>query len=136
MPKHILLVDDDEDDQQIFLGVIQSIDPSIRCEVAWNGLEALKLLDSQDTPDLIFLDLNMPLMNGFQFLEEFNDTPHHQRIPVIILTTCSDKASHQRAIAMGASHYITKPDRISRWEEVLNEIFTGRETVKAVSHSK
>ena len=67
-----LVADDDEDDRFFFLEALRSIDPGITCMLASNGREALTLLQSDffSLPDYIFLDLNMPLMNGLKCLEE------------------------------------------------------------------
>ncbi len=61
----IMLVDDDPDDQCIFLDTLTEINSEIECVTADNGLEALSLLhEHKQPPSLVFLDLNMPLMNG------------------------------------------------------------------------
>ncbi len=65
----IFLIDDDEDDQLMFKEVIESINPTLHCETATNGKIALnKLKVGTALPHIIFLDLNMPVMNGFDFL--------------------------------------------------------------------
>jgi len=63
--KRILLVDDDVDDQVYFLDAINEINPSMECKLANNGLEALQSIKILPAFDIIFLDLNMPIMNGF-----------------------------------------------------------------------
>lgn len=117
-----LLIDDDADDQEIFLSVVQEIGPSIRCFTAANGSEALrKLMTAEVKPDLIFVDLNMPLMNGKQFLTECNLLDGFQSIPVIVLTTSSDRKSIEETLKLGASDYITKPDKFSGWGAIIKE---------------
>ena len=72
MKKTIMIVDDDPDDVQLFCEAVAEIDPLYNCLVAYNGEEALKLLQNTNTtPDFIFLDLNMPRMNGKQCLAQF-----------------------------------------------------------------
>ncbi|MCW3091425.1 MAG: response regulator [Ferruginibacter sp.] len=66
--KRILLVDDDPDDQYLFSDAVNQIHPKIYCEIANNGAEALTILDKTPPFDLIFMDLNMPKMNGFECL--------------------------------------------------------------------
>ena len=67
--KRIFLVDDDVDDQLMFKEVIETINPALQCDTAANGKIALdKLKESSAVPDIIFLDLNMPVMNGYDFL--------------------------------------------------------------------
>ncbi len=116
------LIDDDPDDQEIFLSVLDSIDPSVKCLTAMNGQEAIKKLGSAEVkPDLIFLDLNMPLMNGKQFLVARNLLVECRHIPVIILTTSSDRSSMEETRQLGAKDYITKPDKFSAWGQVIKE---------------
>lgn len=99
---------------------MEDIAPSVRCVTAMNGLEAINKLSSEEVkPDLIFLDLNMPLMNGKQFLKACNELDKCRNIPVIILTTTSDKASIEETIRLGAKDYITKPHRFSEWGSVI-----------------
>jgi CheY-like chemotaxis protein len=116
------LIDDDIDDQEIFLSVLEEFDPSIRCYTAANGQEAIHKLTSEGVkPDLIFLDLNMPLMNGKQFLKACSSLDGCKEIPVIILTTSSDKKSIEETKQLGAKDYITKPDKFSAWGTIIKE---------------
>lgn len=116
------LIDDDADDQEIFLSVLEQVDPSIRCYTAANGQEAIHKLKTEEIrPDLIFLDLNMPLMNGKQFLKACTTVAGCKDIPVIILTTSSDKSSIEETKQLGAKDYITKPDKFSAWGTVIKE---------------
>ena len=117
-----LLIDDDIDDQEIFCTVIDSIAPWWRCVTAVNGQKALTMLQSNEvSPDIIFLDLNMPLMNGHQFLQEINRQKIISDIPVIVLTTSADPNTKAAILELGAKRFITKPDKFSEWERVLKE---------------
>ena len=117
-----LLIDDDIDDQEIFCTVIDAIAPSWKCVTAVNGQNALGMLRSKEvSPDIIFLDLNMPLMNGRQFLQEINRQKIIDDIPVIVLTTSADQSTKTAILELGAKHFITKPDRFSEWERVLKQ---------------
>lgn len=124
MFKRLLLIDDDEDDRDFFLEVIGATFPDKICDTASNGQEALdKLVRNEYQPDLIFLDLNMPLMNGRQFLAEMKNHDALMKIPVVILSTSSDRNSIIEAKALGAKHFITKPDKITALEVKLKEFF-------------
>jgi CheY-like chemotaxis protein len=117
------LVDDDADDQEIFLSVLQTLTPAVRCDTAVNGKDALqKLLAMDINPDVIFLDLNMPLMNGKQFLAAMKAHDKLKNIPVIILSTSADQASILETKALGAKQFITKPDKFSLWQNTLTSI--------------
>lgn len=106
----ILLVDDDLDDQMFFEDVLKEIYPEIKCHIAGHGLEALLYLNSDiKFPSLIFLDLNMPVMNGFECLQKLKSDNRFKKIPVIIITTSSNPYDMEKAKDMGAEHFFTKP---------------------------
>lgn len=73
-------------------------------------------------PDIIFLDLNMPLMNGRQFLQKVKQMKDFRSIPVVILTTSSDRESIVETRRLGATDFLTKPDKLSGWEKLLSKI--------------
>ena len=106
----ILLVDDDTDDQLFFVDAINELEPHLECEIANNGSEALDHLQKiPPPPSLIFLDLNMPKMNGFECLAELKNKEAYKEIPVIIFTTSNNPADKARSISMGAHMFLTKP---------------------------
>lgn len=109
-PKTLFIVDDDEDDKTMFTEVVSEIDPSIHCVKAANGYDALEMLKKDEVlPDYIFLDLNMPRMNGKHFLENLNKCGKLQGIPVIIYTTSNLPEDKENTKRLGAVHFITKP---------------------------
>ena len=109
MKKTIMIIDDDPDDVQLFCEAVAEIDPLYNCLVAYNGEEALKLLQNiNTTPDFIFLDLNMPRMNGKQCLAQFKKIPLFS-IPVIIYTTSKLKKDIEECLRLGAATFLTKP---------------------------
>jgi len=124
-----MLIDDDEDDRDFFLQVMEEILPDMICETASNGKIALDKLHSANLPDLIFLDLNMPLMNGRQFLKEIQHHKHLIEIPVVILSTSGDAQTIRETLTMGARHFITKPDLLPAWESVLKGFFDDIEKI-------
>ena len=114
------LIEDDADDQEIFINALARIDPAIRNVSASNGQEALdKLRASRVKPDIIFLDLNMPRMNGTEFLKAIAGKKAYQQIPIIILSTSSDSDTIAETIQLGAKEFITKPANYSDWETIL-----------------
>jgi CheY-like chemotaxis protein len=121
--KIIFLVDDDVDDLEIFCDALEGIELDVICFTATNGQEALqKLTSGEVNPDIIFLDLNMPLMNGKEFLKEIKLKPVLNKIPVVILSTSSDPESIIETKRLGASHFLTKPDKFSMWEKILADV--------------
>jgi len=121
------IVDDDIDDQELLKEAINEVDGSIRCLSASNCEEALDLLKSRriPEPELIFLDLNMPLMSGRQFLEGVNENAVLASIPIIVLSTSADQNTKASVLELGARQFITKPDKYSEWEKMLCDILSA-----------
>jgi CheY-like chemotaxis protein len=105
----ILVVDDDENDQFICDYTIRKFDPSIRVLKAHDGAEALDMLQGE-TPDAIILDINMPVMNGFEFLDRYA-REFEVHAPIVALLT-SSRLGKDRERAMQYSFvksYFEKP---------------------------
>ena len=112
--KCILLIDDDDDDNYFHKMVIDEMNITEHVEVAFNGLEALDFLKKENNPkpDLVFLDVNMPKMNGWEFLEEHKklDEEHKANIIVVMLTTSTSQEDKKRAKQYGeVTDFNTKP---------------------------
>lgn len=108
--KNIFLVEDDEDDQQFFKEAIKDIDDNICLSLAINGIDALLKLSSMSIlPDLIFMGINMPLMNGLDCLKKLKGNARLKDIPVVILTTSSNVYHHQLPFTLDASSFLSKP---------------------------
>jgi CheY-like chemotaxis protein len=108
---HILLADDDEDDRALFSDALQEVYGKVRLTTAKNGVDLMRLLESWkgSLPDVIFLDLNMPLKNGFECLEEIKSEQRLKELPVVILSTSSQKETMDILFKKRASMYIRKP---------------------------
>ncbi len=115
------LVDDDPDDTSLFRETLEETAPSIKLQTAVNGEDALQKLLSglPSRPDLIFLDLNMPRMDGKQCLGMLRDHPDLSKIPVIMYTTSSQSRDIEEAMMMGAICFITKPSNVSDLRIIL-----------------
>ena len=121
--QNLLLIDDDEDDQMMFLDAIQELSSSITCKAFDNAFEALNLLVAKTLkPEIIFLDLNMPIMNGEEFLREIKLHTELRAIPVIILSTSSVVDVIDKMMAMGAHDFITKPNSYTQLTSMLKRI--------------
>lgn len=110
--KIVLLIDDDPDDRDIFCEALHEVDVSAQCIAVQDGAEALGMLQSHDgaLPDFIFLDLNMPRLNGQQCLSEIKKTGSLLHIPVIIYTTSKQQQDIDETRSLGAAYFITKPN--------------------------
>ncbi|GAO45163.1 response regulator [Flavihumibacter petaseus] len=116
----ILIVDDDMDDFEILRGALESIPAAPTIGYAENGEKALDTLNrygqSDNLPELIVLDLNMPLKNGTETLRSLKADPRFRHIPVIIYSTSINPLEANKCMQLGALSYITKP--ISHEESV------------------
>ena len=121
-PKKILLVEDDPDDQFLFAEAIRELRPTIIYEIANDALEALQKLENSKSYDLIFLDLNLPKMNGFEFLKILKSNTAYDQIPVIIVSTSSRDADIIKGLHLGAKDFLTKPPTIDQLAKNLAEI--------------
>ncbi|HLA59644.1 MAG TPA: response regulator [Puia sp.] len=121
LTKRIMLIDDDPDDQLIFRDAVHAVRPDLQCELASSCLEALKQLE-ETQPDLIFMDLNMPVMNGFDCLAHLKNKSELRDIPVIIFTTSKNMSDINRTRQLGASWFMTKPDDFNVLCKKLNKI--------------
>ena len=121
---YILIVDDDEDDRELFCDALREVDPSIVCIHAQDGQQALLGLRLKEfpIPHIIFIDLNMPRLNGFQCLKELKKDRSLQNIPVAIYTTSKIKEHKEECERLGASHFITKPTRFTELCSVISEV--------------
>ncbi|MEP6682715.1 MAG: response regulator [Parafilimonas sp.] len=119
-----LLVDDDLDDVSLFKEVLQEVNPSIDFVSAADGQEAMTILKQHQTnfPDVIFLDLNMPRMDGKQCLTEIKRDPQLQRIPVIMYTTSCQSKDIEETMLKGAICFITKPSNLKELKNILSSI--------------
>ncbi|WP_106792071.1 response regulator [Aquimarina sp. Aq78] len=115
-----LLIDDDEIERLKFARVLDKNNYPHKIVEAKNGEEALDILaQKEQQPDIIFLDLNMPKMNGLEFLKELKSNATLQYIPVIILSTSNNHQDLKEAYKIGAAGYIVKP---LKYEEYTHKI--------------
>ncbi|WP_033410832.1 response regulator [Segetibacter koreensis] len=124
IPLAVFIVDDDKDDTDMFCEVISEINNSVKCTAASNGKEALQLLENERVlPDFLFLDLNMPGMNGKQLLKQLKQNQKLTSIPVIIYSTSNLEADKEITRQLGASYFLTKPDSMKQLKKDLEFVF-------------
>ena len=108
--RSVLLVDDDLDDQDIFRTALSEVAASVALTTANNGEDALqKLHGNSHYPDLIFLDINMPVLNGFDTLAQIKKEDPIKEIPVFIYTTSARPEDIEKAKELGALDCVKKP---------------------------
>ena len=119
---YIYLIDDDND-HFFFKEAIESINPLLKCEIAKNGKIALETLKATTPlPDIIFLDLNMPLVNGIEFLIHLKKENEISKIPIGILST--SQATHDIELSkdLGAQFFFNKPNNFQVLSKKLQQI--------------
>jgi CheY-like chemotaxis protein len=126
----ILLVEDDTDDQLIFRDAIRAIDNRMVCDVAPNGKVALEMLkDGRIKPQLIFVDINMPVMDGYTFLRHHIKSNQTQGLHVGMISTVSVIPEMKTSKALGAKFYLTKPKE-------FQDLCTKLKKILAADYSK
>ena len=125
MHKVIFLIDDDIDDQEFFVEAVKEVNPNIECHLASSCDEGLELLNKSSVlPDYIFLDLNMPKVDGKKCLLELKKNARVKDIPVIIYSTSSLKKDIDETKAMGAVHFLTKPAAFRELCEAIENVLS------------
>lgn len=127
----IMLVDDDDISNFVTMDVIKETDLVKDVFVAMNGRDALDLMKekcgngSETKPLLVFLDINMPVMDGFEFLEAFEKFPEEEKedIYIVMLTSSEDEDDVQRAKLHTINGYIPKPLTKEKLQEVMSKLF-------------
>ena len=122
--KPILLVEDDQVDIMTVMRAMKELritNPVVNLE---NGEEALKYLRDPDNakPCIILLDLNMPIMNGIEFLQVAKHDAQLKRIPVVVLTTSEEQQDKVNSFDLGVAGYMAKPVDYRRFVEVMRSI--------------
>lgn len=131
----ILYAEDDFDEFDFFREALLRYDRTVKLYHARNGVHALESLTNY-TPDFIFLDINMPLMDGWECLDSIKKTPRLADVPVFMISTTRDHASHKKSIFKGALSCFVKPYSEEEWLAVFREAFSRRsDTVKSKHES-
>jgi CheY-like chemotaxis protein len=117
------LVEDDDDDQELFLMALREITDATLFAIANNGREAIERLQKAPTlPAVIFMDIQMPIMDGMECLSKMANDPLMNAIPVVMLS--SEIRLKDRALQLGAMAFIKKPNNSLTLCRELEEIFT------------
>ena len=122
--KRVVLIDDDSDDAGLFNEALEEVKPGIEFRHFDNGREALNSFESETypLPDLIFLDINLPVFSGWDFLKKMKENGLLSRIPVVMYTTSSQRREKEIAEDLGARGFITKPNEYRELKKVLEGV--------------
>lgn len=121
----ILVVDDDKEDHFIMLDYFKDFGIGDKVHFMENGKNALQYLeeveDDEFLPNLIVLDLNMPILNGTQTLVQIKQTPRYKNIPVIIFSTSENETEKRKCLSFGAIDYMVKPTTMEEGEKTIRK---------------
>jgi CheY-like chemotaxis protein len=142
MKKRILIIDDDLFLNKINEKVLNAAGIVSELHIVKNGQEALdylalRLEKKYQLPEIIVLDLHMPLIDGFQFMDEFQklDFPGRSRIELVVFTSSSSPKDKQRATDLGVRNYISKPYLLRGLTDVIRRLNEGHGTIFTTAKS-
>lgn len=120
----ILIIDDDSLDAKVIKRAISDTNISCRTHITRNGVEALNYLTNaeKEKPRLIFTDINMPKMDGIEFLNERKKVEYLNKIPTVVLTSSIEKTDEIKCFEAGIAKYIIKPMLYNKFKDMINSI--------------
>ena len=127
-PQNILLIDDDPDEVDFFRGAVNGIDATIVVEYVPAGEAAIELLlkrVSDTLPDIVFMDVNMPVMNGWETLREIKRLLANFSLPIVMFSTMSFENVAVSPADLGAAAFMTKADSLEKLENGLRTLFNS-----------
>lgn len=121
---NIALADDDEDDRTLFKEAMNEIKIKTKLSLFNNGKELMDylILPNVILPEIVFLDLNMPIKNGMQCLHEIRNNPRLQDLLVAIYSTSSSEADIEETFVNGANIYINKPNSFGDLKQAIEKV--------------
>jgi len=125
-PVKILLAEDDKEDQELFEEAVKKTGENIELTVVANGKELVNNLKDkeQENPDIIFLDINMPVKDGRQALKEIKEDEELKEIPTVVLSTSDHAKEIQESFEAGASLYVKKPNSFRGFILLLKKVLS------------
>lgn len=123
---HVLLADDDEDDRLFFKDAFEEIKIQTKVKFVHDGLQLMEYLLHPETilPNILFLDLNMPKMNGHECLNEIKKNDNLKNLIVAIYSTSSSEEDIEDTFIKGANIYIKKPNDFNSLKKIISEVIT------------
>jgi CheY-like chemotaxis protein len=129
MKKHFFLIDDDEDELDIFMEAISKINVSSKCTYASNAERAIEILKYL-VPDYIFLDINMPKTNGFECLKRIRQNQALQNTCIVMYSNGVDEEIFKKAATEGANACIRKTSSIAALSQAIQNLFYQHKPAK------
>jgi len=122
--QHIVLADDDDDDCDLFKEALDELLVVPQLTIAKDGQQLMNVLLQNDLtmPDMLFLDVNMPLKNGIECLQDIRETEKLKRLPVVIFSTSAQQWALERVYELRASIYVLKPNSFLKLKDVIRNV--------------
>ena len=138
LPMRIILADDDESDRINFKEALDEIDIHVLIQTVNDGIELMSYLQDENNqlPDLLFLDLNMPKMNGKECLKEIRKNLRIKELPIAIYSTSSSEKEIEETFLEGANVYIKKPNNFEVLKQILGKIIQSVNVYKEPPFNK
>lgn len=130
--QRILIADDNNDHVVLTLDALGScVDAGTQVRVARDGREALTVLfEEQWVPDLLLLDIQMPLADGFEVLERVKKDEHLRSVAIVMLTSSADERDRSRSLGLGSERFVTKPVDSAALRELVSQILSRSSCVE------
>ena len=130
VPFHILIAEDDDDDQFILRDAVELLHPTqVRISQVYDGAELLGYLNNAaagkagyNMPDVVLLDINMPVIDGFEALQRMKGDDKFRHLPVCVITTMRNIDKIEHSMELGAANFFTKPNHIRGYVKIIEEI--------------
>ena len=121
--KLVLIAEDDSDEQYFICNAVKTLEYPVTILFVEHGQEVLNVLKAGQKPDMIMLDLNMPVMDGMQTLKILKSSKSYSHIPVVVYTTSHSEQDVHESYQFGANTYIAKPTGFMEMESCLRCLF-------------
>ena len=126
MSKHILLIDDDQDDAELFSDAVEELGMDVVIDHFVDGNEGIAKLrrDAIRRPDIVFLDINMPHINGWDCLRELKTIAQLNKIPIVMYSTSNFDNQGVKPEDVGATAFLTKPSNFEELKQRISSLFS------------
>jgi DNA-binding response OmpR family regulator len=118
---HILMADDDKDDFHILEEAVKGANEQVTVAYAANWMDLWRFL-LKHVPDVIFLDLNMPVKDGFECLQLLRAERKYNKIPIIIYSSSTNRVDIDKSYNLGANYFVVKPNSVEEISKILQKI--------------
>lgn len=124
MMKNVYLADDDTDDVELFQVALEEVCETCAFTSSKDGVDLLRKLSTpgERLPELVFIDVNMPMMNGLECLARIKASDTLKNIPVVILTTSASITTIEKAYHLGANLFVEKPSQFAELKSMINNV--------------